>query len=87
LDNDTKGTENYNKIKSTLDSAAEYGWKIKLKYHEVLMKNWFSNRGHTDHFVTAVEVLDKTPIQSALGGGNGHSGIHDTIYVVIDRSK
>lgn len=42
-----------------LDSAAEYGWKVKLTYHEVAGWNWFSNRGETDYFVTDMEVLDK----------------------------
>ena len=71
---------------NTLDSAAEYGWKVKLKYHETAGWNWFGNRGSTDHFITECEVLDKTPVQSALGGG--HTGkVVDTIYVIIDKSK
>ena len=42
-----------------IDSAAQYGWKVKLKYHQTFGKNWFHNRGEENHFVTAVEVLDK----------------------------
>lgn len=85
LDNDLQMTEDYKRIKLTLDSAAEYGWKVKIKYHETLGKNWFSNRGETSHFITACEVLDKTPMQSIFNGkGNGEAGrVIDTIYVVI----
>ena len=43
----------------TIDSAAQYGWKVKLRYHETFGKNWFNNRGETDHFITTVEVLDR----------------------------
>ena len=71
----------------TIDSAAQYGWKIKILYHETFGKNWFSNRGETSHFVTKCEVLDKNPIQSALGTKKSDvvaSGkVVDTIYVVI----
>lgn len=44
---------------ATLDSAAEQGWKVKLLYHETKGKNWFNNRGGTNHFITKVEVLDR----------------------------
>jgi hypothetical protein len=44
---------------ANLDSAATYGWKVKIKYHETFGKNWFSNRGETNYFVNEVEVLDK----------------------------
>lgn len=85
-----------------IDSAANNGWKIKITYHETAGKNWFGNRGSTDHFVTKVEVLDKSPIANAFGehDANGkplHNGfkaatggnvVHDTIYVVIvDKSR
>ncbi|MBS1903490.1 MAG: hypothetical protein JSS75_07300 [Bacteroidetes bacterium] len=43
----------------TLDSAARFGWKVKLVYHETFNKNWFSNRGETNHFITRVDVLDR----------------------------
>lgn len=75
----------------TIDSAAQFGWKVKLVYHETYGKNWFSNRGETSHFVEKCEVLEKN-------FGNVFNGKHqiepqvtgrviDTIYVVIDRSK
>lgn len=72
---------------NVLDSAAEYGWKVKLVYHQTNLKNWFMNRGQTDHFVTKCEVLDKTPVQSALGESRENGKVIDTIYVVIDRTK
>lgn len=85
IDNDNP---NENVIK-TLDSAAQYGWKVKLVYHETKGKNWFSNRGETNHFINKVEVLEKN-------FGNAFNGdveqkitgkVIDTIYVVIDRTK
>lgn len=73
-----------------LDSAAQFGYKVKLTYHQVKGFNWFSNRGETDYFVTKCEILDKNHIGKMFGGGaqpTGTSGnpnaIHDTIYVVI----
>jgi len=75
---------------AAIDSAAQYGWKVKLVYHETFGKNWFENRGETDHFITRVEVLDKNPVASAFKGagtaapaaGSGGRAV-DTIYVVI----
>jgi hypothetical protein len=55
IDNDREDQNLINQI----DSAAEHGWKVKLIYHETVGKNWFHNRGETDHFITEVEVLDK----------------------------
>lgn len=75
------------KVIATIDSAANYGWKVKLTYHETLGKNWFSNRGETNHFITKVDVLDRTPMASIRGttanapAVTGHTV--DTIYVVI----
>jgi len=86
-------------IISTLDSAATQGWKVKIKYHETFGKNWFSNRGETNHFVKEVVVLDKNPIGSMFGNSdkkstnNSNCGcktggkVIDTIYVVIDRTR
>lgn len=78
----------------TLDSAAQFGWKVKITYHATFGKNWFHNRGSTDYFVTRCDVLDKTPTQTSLGiSGAGTSlqydrgKVVDTIYVVIDKSK
>lgn len=75
------------KVISTLDSAAQHGWKVKLVYHETKGKNWFNYRGETDHFVTKVEVLDKN-MASLFGNQNERTGrVVDTIYVVIDKSQ
>ena len=92
VDNDV----NDPKVISTLDSAATYGWKVKVKYHETWGKNWFSNRGETNYFVKEVQVLDKDPMGSVFGTTNSKSDskkcdcegkVIDTIYVVIDRTK
>lgn len=82
---------------ATLDSAATNGWKVKIKYHETFGKNWFSNRGETNHFVKEVVVLDKDPIGNMFGNNKEKSDVNcdcdnggkviDTIYVVIDRTK
>ena len=92
IDNDNEDTA----IIKKLDSAAQLGWKIKLVYHEVKGKNWFNNRGHTDYFVSSVQVLDKDPIGNIFGNSkanltqlNNDTTLHqkghviDTIYVVI----
>jgi hypothetical protein len=72
-------------IITMLDSAAQYGWKVKLVYHETAGKNIFKNRGETDHFITKVEVLERN-FGNAFNG-NQHqetSGrVVDTVYVVI----
>lgn len=84
---------------ATLDSAATYGWKVKIKYHETFGKNWFSNRGETNYFVNEVDILDKNPMSSLFGTKSDTTSTKsncdckangrtiDTIYVVIDRSK
>lgn len=74
---------------NAIDSAAQHGWKVKLIYHETFGKNWFRNRGETDHFITNVEVLDKN-FGDVFGGklthpNSGHT--IDTIWVVLDQSK
>lgn len=85
IDNDNEPE----KLVATIDSAAQFGWKVKLKYHETFGKNWFRNRGETDHFVTSCEVLDKNPIQHALNGNvnSSNKGIRDTIYLIIYRDR
>lgn len=88
VDNDV----NDPKVIAALDSAATYGWKVKVKYHETFGKNWFSNRGETNYFVKEVEVLDKDPIGNIFGNdqkAQPESGgkVIDTIYVVIDRTR
>lgn len=73
---------------SVLDSAANYGWKVKLTYHETFNKNWFKNRGETDHFVTSCVVLDRKPLSLFSGDSTHRQGkVIDTIYVIIDKSK
>ena len=74
---------------ATLDSAANFGWKVKLDYHEVSGFNWFGNRGETDYFVNRVDVLDRNPM-GMFGGGKDSAPtgrVIDTIYVVIDKSQ
>ena len=44
---------------NTIDSAMNYGWKVELTYHQTLGKNWLSNRGSTDHFITQCKVIDR----------------------------
>ena len=80
-DNEPKG------LVAKIDSAAQFGWKVKLVYHETKGKNWFKNRGETSHFVTKCEVLEKDFGNAFNGNGNSNVGRVDTIYVVIDRSK
>ena len=84
VDNDV----NDPKVIATLDSAANLGWKVKVKYHQTMGKNWFNNRGETNHFVKQVVVLDKDPIGNMFGDNNKSTGhVIDTIYVVIDKSQ
>jgi hypothetical protein len=66
IDNDNESEELIKKI----DSAAQFGWKVKLVYHETFGKNWFNNRGETDHFVTDCQVLEKN-FGNAFNGKNG----------------
>lgn len=73
-------------IVNEIDSAAQHGWKVKLTYHETQGWNWFNNRGETDHFITAVEVLDKNmSMKSQFSNPDtlraGH--IIDTVYFKI----
>lgn len=86
LDNDKPDSLVYKKI----DSPANYGWKVKLIYHETAGKNWFKNRGGTNYFITDCIVLDKNPVgelfknkQDSLNQGR----VRDTVYLVIYRDK
>lgn len=73
---------------ATIDSAAQYGWKVKLVYHETCGKNWFGNRGATDHFVTKCEVLEKNfGNQFNVKQTNVTGKVVDTVYVVIVDGK
>ena len=86
VDNDV----NDPKTIAALDSAATYGWKVKIKYHQTFGKNWFSNRGETNFFVNEVQVLDKDPIGNMFGDRTAApttGRVVDTIYVVIDKSQ
>jgi hypothetical protein len=81
IDNDNPDQQIINK----LDSAAQYGWKVKLVYHETAGKNWFNNRGETNHFITKVEVLEKN-FGNAFNGNlqeKTTGKVVDTVYVVI----
>lgn len=85
-------------IVSTLDSAAQNGWKVKISYHEVCGKNLTGSRGHTNFFATHVQVLDKhfnTLFNNSATGNTGTNPLPtppvtghviDTIYVIIDKS-
>jgi hypothetical protein len=75
-------------IVSLLDSAASFGWKVKLIYHQTFGKNWLSNRGETNHFIDSVIVVDKSfsnhnTNQNQMSNGNTSGKVVDTIYVVI----
>lgn len=74
-----------------IDSAAQFGWKVKLIYHETFGKNWFHNRGETSHFIEKCEVLEKNfgnVFNGKIQNQQQISGkIVDTIYVIIDKSK
>jgi hypothetical protein len=75
-----------------LDSAAEYGWKVKLTYKQVTGWNWFSNRGETNYFVTKMETLNRdftNPLHLNNNSTTVNVGkIVDTIYVmVVDKSR
>jgi hypothetical protein len=72
-----------------LDSAARFGYKVQLKYHETRGWNWFNNRGNTNHFISECNILDRTPMQSIFGQGQStqHGIVRDTIYVVIFKNK
>lgn len=89
IDNDKEDPN----VVALIDSAAENGWKVKLTYHQVAGFNWFGNRGNTDHFINNIEVLDRNPMSmfgntpAAPKNVTSQSGIHDTIYVVINNSK
>lgn len=85
LDNDRTDQDS---LVQLLYQAQIEGWKIKVKYHRVMGKNWFENRGRSDYFVDDVIVLDRdfaNPLKNMTGGRQGH--VVDTIFVVIDKSE
>ena len=72
-----------------VNEAQAKGWKIKLKYHEVTGWNWFNNRGNTNHFVTAVEVIDKNfahPLQNGVQKSDTFQlgSKENPIHIVVD---
>jgi hypothetical protein len=86
LDNENENAE----VIKQIDSAANYGWKVKLVYHETKGKNWFDNRGNTNHFIEKCIVLDKNPVGDLFKNKSDSliSGkVRDTIYLVIYRDK
>lgn len=87
VDNDV----NDPKVIAKLDSAANLGWKVKIRYHQSVGLNWFNNRGETNYFVSDVVVLDRNPMGNMFGKENSKipvtGKVIDTIYVVIDKSK
>jgi len=84
IDNDNPNEE----VIKTLDSAAQYGWKVKLVYHQTAGFNWFHNRGQTNHFINEVQVLEKNFTNNFTKSEPKVTGkVIDTIYVVIDRTK
>ena len=87
VDNDV----NDPKVIAKLDSAANLGWKVKIKYHQSFGLNWFNNRGETNFFVSEVVVLDKNPVGNMFGKEGAKAPVTgkviDTIYVVIDKTK
>lgn len=72
---------------NTLDSAAKFGWKVRLLYHQCKGKNITGSRGETDHFIDSVEVLDKNIISLFNRDTLRPGKIIDTIYVVIVSKK
>lgn len=75
-----KGNERSELI-AQIDSAATYGWLVKLRYHQVAGKNWFHNRGETDFFINECEVLDRGRPRNMNNSGTGQI-VYDTIYNV-----
>jgi len=81
------GSKEDPKIVTLLDSAASYGWKVKLIYHQTFGKNLLGARGETNYFIDSVIVVDKTfsvhntnsQINTQKSGGR----VVDTVYVVI----
>jgi hypothetical protein len=59
IDNDNEDTA----VITQLNNALQYGYLVKLTYHEVYMKNWFGNRGLTNDFVTNCQIIDTTRVK------------------------
>lgn len=81
IDNDRESE--YTSMIQTLDSAAQFGWKVKLVYHQVWgCKNFCSNRGDESRFVNQVEILDRNPMD-IFGGKKSENGKRDTTVIII----
>jgi len=79
LDNDNEPID----LAKTIDSAMNFGWKVELNYHEVYFKNWFSNRGSTDYFVTQCKVIDRNFSNMNMRGIiNGQAQDNKATFVV-----
>jgi hypothetical protein len=77
-------------IVSLLDSAASYGWKVKLIYHQTFGKNWLGARGETNYFIDSVIVVDKTfSVHNTNSQSNTQSAGRevDTVYVEITTNN
>lgn len=73
-------------IIAKLDSASSNGWKVKILYHQTNGWNWFGNRGHTNCFVTDIQILDKNfddPFGIKQGNKNGNHFAKDTAYMIM----
>ena len=80
IDNDNEPQD----LVKTIDSAFQYGWKVKLVYHQVNGSyNCGNNRGHTDFFVTKCEVLDRDLTNETINGHKNKGSVIDTIYVIV----
>ena len=79
IDNDNEPAD----VVATLDSAQNYGWKVELKYHQVYGLNWFSNRGHTDFFVTDCKILDRN--FNSIFTNNGSNTVKTDSNSVISK--
>lgn len=85
-----KDNEDANVIRM-LDSAATYGWKVKVIYHECYGKNIIGSRGETNYFIEDLVILDKNfseglKFNQELQKTTGK--VIDTVYViVVDKSR
>lgn len=81
------GSKEEPQIVALLDSAASYGWKVKMIYHQTFGKNWFGARGETNYFVDSVVVVDKSFSEHKINSQNNNptrlGRVVDTVYVVI----
>ena len=77
-----------------LDSCANKGWKVKVKYHECMNRNMTSSRGETNYFIDELVVLDKQFSEGLKFNQPSEKSVKtkgkvaDTVYVVIvDKSR